>query len=207
MAVLGPPSVKYRGLFINDEAPALTTWWSAQHNVTHYPLDSEFYAHVFDMLLRLKANYIWPAMWKSFSPPPGNIFFTDDPLNQKMANDYGIVVSTSHHEPMQRATNEWNETESGPWVWSENKENITAFMDVGIARAGNNESYFTIGMRGLGDEAMDTDDSIEALKDVFAAQRKIIKKYYGAEDAVNRKYFLKRSHFEVSCFVYRNLRK
>jgi len=61
--VHGPPSVKYRGLFINDEAPALVTWWAARHNSSYYPLDTEFYAHVFDLLLRLKANYLWPDMW------------------------------------------------------------------------------------------------------------------------------------------------
>jgi len=187
VTVHGEPTVKYRGLFINDEEPALTTWWSGLHNATHYPLDSEFYAHVFDLLLRLKANYLWPAMWKSFTPPPGNIFFVDDPMNQQLADDYGIVISTAHHEPMQRATNEWNERETGPWNWALNKENITKFMEEGIIRAGINESYFTIGMRGLGDAAMATENAIEALKDVFSTQRAIIKKYHGAEDAVNRK--------------------
>ena len=85
----GEPSVRYRGLFINDEEPALNTWWARQHNATRYPLDTEFYAHVFDLLLRLKANYMWPAMWKSFIAPPGNVFFKDDPGNQQLADDYG----------------------------------------------------------------------------------------------------------------------
>lgn len=182
----GEPTVKYRGLFINDEEPALNTWWARRHNATRYPLDTEFYAHVFDLLLRLKANYLWPAMWSSFTPPPGNIFFTDDPGNQQLADDYGIVISTAHHEPMQRATNEWNVSRMGPWDWSKNKENITKFMDEGVARAGNNESYFTIGMRGLGDEAANTQNAIEMLKDVFEAQRKIIKKHHGSETAVNQ---------------------
>ncbi|KXX76158.1 hypothetical protein MMYC01_207363 [Madurella mycetomatis] len=182
----GEPTVKYRGLFINDEEPALNTWWARRHNATRYPLDTEFYAHVFDLLLRLKANYLWPAMWSSFTPPPGNIFFTDDPGNQQLADDYGIVISTAHHEPMQRATNEWNVTEMGPWDWSKNKENVTRFMDEGIARAGKNESYFTIGMRGLGDEAANTENAIEMLKDVFEVQRGIIRKYHGSETAVNQ---------------------
>jgi hypothetical protein len=182
----GEPTIKYRGLFINDEEPALNTWWARRHNATRYPLDTEFYAHVFDLLLRLKANYLWPAMWSSFTPPPGNIFFTDDPGNQQLADDYGIVISTSHHEPMQRATNEWNVTELGPWDWSKNKDNITRFMDEGIARAGNNESYFTIGMRGLGDEAADTENAIEMLKDVFEVQRGILSKYRGSEADVNQ---------------------
>jgi len=182
----GEPTVRYRGLFINDEEPALNTWWAKQHNATRYPLDREFYAHVYDLLLRLKANYLWPAMWKSFIAPPGNSFFVDDPGNQQLADDYGIVISTAHHEPMQRATNEWNETTMGPWDWSKNKANITKFMEEGIARAGKNESYFTIGLRGLGDEAANTGNAIEMLKDVFNVQRGIIKKYHGSESATNQ---------------------
>ncbi|KAK4224458.1 hypothetical protein QBC38DRAFT_514907 [Podospora fimiseda] len=182
----GEPSVRYRGLFINDEEPALNTWWARYNNATRYPLNSEFYSHVFDLLLRLKANYLWPAMWKSWTPPPGNIFFTDDPRNQQLADDYGIVISTAHHEPMQRATNEWNETLLGPWDWSKNKANITKFMEEGIQRAGTNESYITIGLRGLGDEAANTKNAIEMLKDVFKTQREIIKKQYGSESAVKQ---------------------
>ncbi|KAF2001565.1 glycoside hydrolase family 115 protein [Amniculicola lignicola CBS 123094] len=177
----GPPTVRYRGLFINDEEPALTTWWSAHHNTSHHPLDTEFYAHVFDLLLRLKANYIWPAMWKSWTPPPGNIFFTDDPGNMQLADDYGIVVSTSHHEPMQRATNEWNETEKGPWNWTLNKKNVTEFMDKGIQRAGRNESYFTMGMRGAGDLSLEGPNALEILREIFNVQRDIFRKYFGDE--------------------------
>ncbi|KAF2739667.1 hypothetical protein EJ04DRAFT_548968 [Polyplosphaeria fusca] len=177
----GPPSVRYRGLFINDEEPALTAWWAARHNASHYPLDTEFYAHVFDLLLRLKANYIWPAMWRSVTPEPGNVFFTDDPGNMQLANDYGIVVSTSHHEPMQRATNEWNETETGPWDWTKNKENVTKFMEEGIRRAGNNESYFTLGMRGPGDAPIEGANAIDILREVFEVERGIFKKYFGTE--------------------------
>ncbi|KAH7353136.1 hypothetical protein BKA66DRAFT_598153 [Pyrenochaeta sp. MPI-SDFR-AT-0127] len=175
----GPPTVKYRGLFINDEEPALTTWWANQHNVSYYPLNTEFYAHVFDLLLRLKANYLWPAMWASSTPPPGNVFFTDDPGNMQLADDYGIVVSTSHHEPMQRATNEWNASETGPWDWRLNKENVTQFMEEGIRRMGNNESYVTLGMRGPSDSAIVGDDAVNILKEVFEVEREIFKKVLG----------------------------
>ncbi|KAI1165187.1 hypothetical protein F5B18DRAFT_660558 [Nemania serpens] len=175
----GPPSVQYRGLFINDEAPGLTGWWSKVHGVDHQPLDTEFYKHVFDMLLRLKGNFIWPAMWKSYVPKPGNIFFTDDPGNMQLANDYGIVVSTSHHEPMQKATNEWNETITGPWDWEKNKDNVTTFMEEGVRRAGKNETYFTLGMRGAGDGPIQADDPVAILEDVFETQRQILAKYHG----------------------------
>ncbi|KAH7114256.1 hypothetical protein B0J11DRAFT_594766 [Dendryphion nanum] len=184
--VHGEPSVKYRGLFINDEEPATTLWWARRHNASHYPLDSEYYRHVFDMMLRLKANYIWPAMWRSYTPPPGQIFFTDDPGNIQLADDYGIVVSTSHHEPMQRATNEWNITENGPWDWRNNKANVTKFMEEGVRRAGRNETYFTMGMRGPNDGPIVGDDALDILRDVFEVERGIFKKVYGSETAANQ---------------------
>jgi hypothetical protein len=173
----GEPSVKYRGLFINDEAPALTGWWARTHNVSDYTFDTEFYAHVFDLLVRLKGNFMWPAMWASFIPRPGRIFFTDDPGNQQLADDYGIVVSTSHHEPMQRSSNEWDEDEDGAWNWVENRDSVEGFMDEGVRRAGRNESYYTMGMRGESDGPINADDPVAVLKDVIAAQRDIIAKY------------------------------
>ncbi|RMY90177.1 hypothetical protein D0862_10036 [Hortaea werneckii] len=98
----GEPSVKYRGIFLNDEAPSLTGW--VLEKCGKY--NSQFYEKVFELLLRLKANYMWPAMWPGY-PNPGASFFTDDPLNQRLADEMGIVISTSHHEPMQRLSNEW----------------------------------------------------------------------------------------------------
>ncbi|KAL4796349.1 hypothetical protein BDV19DRAFT_398386 [Aspergillus venezuelensis] len=182
----GEPSVKFRGIFINDEAPGLTGWWSKKHGVDHYPLDSEFYAHVFDLILRLKGNFMWPAMWALYVPRPGNIFFTDDPYNQQLADDYGIVVSTSHHEPMQRATNEWNSSETGEWDWTTNKENITRFMEEGVSRAGNKESYFTLGLRGASDSELSGDDPVAILNDVIETQRDILTEYHGDVTAVNQ---------------------
>ncbi|KAL4913333.1 hypothetical protein BDW62DRAFT_220787 [Aspergillus aurantiobrunneus] len=164
----GEPSVKYRGLFINDEAPGLTSWWSKKNGVDHYPLDSEFYRH---------ASYV---------PRPGNIFFTDDPYNQQLADDYGIVVSTSHHEPMQRATNEWNSSQTGQWDWTTNKENVTRFMEEGVRRAGQNETYFTLGIRGAGDSELIGDDPIAIVRDVIDTQRDMLGQYYGAVSAVNQ---------------------
>ncbi|KAL4962674.1 uncharacterized protein BDV14DRAFT_191351 [Aspergillus stella-maris] len=182
----GEPSVKYRGIFINDEAPGLTGWWSKKHGVDYYPLDSEFYAHVFDLILRLKGNFMWPAMWRMYVPRPGNIFFTDDPYNQQLADDYGVVVSTSHHEPMQRATNEWNSSETGPWDWTTNKDNIAQFMEEGVSRAGNNESYFTLGLRGASDSELSGDDPVAILNDVIATQRDILREYHGDGTAVSQ---------------------
>lgn len=180
----GPPSVKYRGIFINDEAPALTSWWATHSNRTDYTFGADFYEHVFDLLIRLKANVLWPAMWASFVPPPGRSFFTDDPRNQQLADDWGIVIGTSHHEPMQRASNEWKIFGEGAWNWEANRENVSAFMEGGVHRAGGNESYFTIGMRGENDGPLDAGDPVAVLEEVFGAQRGMLEEYYGDAEAV-----------------------
>lgn len=182
--VQGPPSVKYRGIFINDEAPALSAWVHEKYGQKY---NSEFYKHVFELLLRLKANFLWPAMWFGY-PHPGNSFFMDDPLNQELADTYGIVVSTSHHEPMQRAMNEWfdepyNEPERS-WDWTKNKDKITKYFVEGAQRASKFESVITIGMRGDGDREMEVENPQEVLKDVLSTQRRIISDVYGTEDAV-----------------------
>ncbi|PIG86978.1 hypothetical protein AARAC_004718 [Aspergillus arachidicola] len=169
----GPPSVKYRGIFINDEAPSLTGW---VHEKYEPKFKVDFYKRVFELLLRLKANFLWPAMWFGF-PHPGSSFFIDDPLNQETADKYGIVMSTSHHEPMQRAMNEWfdhpyYEPEKS-WSWSKNKPKITKYFQEGAERARKYESYITMGMRAV-------------LKDVLSTQRSIIKNTYGEEDGVHQ---------------------
>src|SRR5690606_10518554 len=90
------PKVKYRGIFINDEAPALSGWSKEKFG----GFNSKFYAHVFELLLRLKSNYIWPAMW-------GSAYYDDDQYGVQLADDYAMVIGTSHHEPMDRAHDEW----------------------------------------------------------------------------------------------------
>lgn len=131
---------------------------------------------------------MWPAMWPGY-PNPGSSFFADDDENQKTADDYGIVMSTSHHEPMQRATNEWfAENERGTWSWITHKDKITKFFDEGIKRAAPYESYFTMGMRGEYDVAMDTDDPATVVQDVINTQRSLIGAHHGKDDAVPREF-------------------
>jgi hypothetical protein len=135
----------------------------------------------------LQGNFMWPAMWPGY-PNPGTSFFVDDAENQKVADEYGIAMSTSHHEPMQRATNEWFEDNpDGSWSWTENKDKISQFFDQGIERAKGYESYFTLGMRGEYDESMATDDPAGVIQDVIHTQRALVKKIHGREDAVPRK--------------------
>ncbi|KAK2613143.1 hypothetical protein N8I77_000071 [Diaporthe amygdali] len=177
----GTPSVKYRGIFINDEAPALTGW--VREKFGGYNV--QFYEKVFELLLRLKANFLWPAMWPGF-PNPGASFFTDDPDSQKAADTHGIVMSTSHHEPMQRLSNEWlaEGNPLGTWDWISNKEKITQFFRKGVERAQDYESYFTMGMRGEYDTKMKGEDPAAVVRDVLRTQRSLIKEVHGREDAV-----------------------
>jgi hypothetical protein len=161
----GEPAVKYRGIFLNDEAPSLTGWVNEKYGgFNHY-----FYERVFELLLRLKANYLWPAMWNS-------AFYEDDPLNGKLANEYGIVMGTSHHEPMMRAYQEWQRHGVGPWDYATNAKNLDAFWEYGVQRGRNWESTITIGMRGNGDEPMSPTDNIALLEKIVAAQRNIVAK-------------------------------
>lgn len=161
--VHGEPAVKYRGIFLNDEAPALTGWAHEKFG----GLNHQFYTKVFELLLRLRANYLWPAMW-------GNAFNEDDPENPKLANEYGIVMGTSHHEPMLRAQQEWKRHGTGPWDYSTNGEELRRFWTEGIERNANYESTITIGMRGDGDMPMTEGQNISLLEKIVADQRKII---------------------------------
>lgn len=155
------PKVQYRGIFLNDEAPALTNW--VHENYGNY--NSEFYTKVFELLLRLKANFLWPAMWN-------NAFSVDDPLNPKLANEYGIVMSTSHHEPMMRAHKEWKGP--GAWDFSSNAEVLKTFWRGGVERNSPYENIITLAMRGDGDEAMSEEANVSLLEDIVSAQREII---------------------------------
>ena len=161
--VQGPPAVKYRGLFLNDEAPALTGWVKEKYgNYNH-----EFYEKIFELILRLKGNYLWPAMWN-------NAFNEDDPENPKLADEYGIVMGTSHHEPMMRAQQEWKRHGTGPWDYSKNGEVLREFWTQGLQRNKDYEQIVTIGMRGDGDLPMSDSANISLLENIVADQRKII---------------------------------
>jgi hypothetical protein len=159
----GEPAVKYRGIFLNDEAPALSGWV----NATYGGYNHKFYEKIFELLLRLKANYLWPAMW-------GSAFNEDDPENAKLADEYGIVMGTSHHEPMLRAQQEWKRHGAGPWDYASNSGVLEKFWNEGIERNKNFESTITIGMRGDGDMPMTEGENIALLEKIVADQRAII---------------------------------
>lgn len=168
----GEPKVKYRGIFINDEWPSFGTWCNNQFG----GINSKAYARIFELMLRLKANYFWPAMWDSR-------FNEDDPLSPQLADDMGIVMGTSHHEPMMRAHKEYvyRKDSIGAWDYATNKANLDRFFEEGLERNKAYDNLITIGMRGDGDVAMgngDDEDNMKTLKDVVNGQREIIERVY-----------------------------
>jgi hypothetical protein len=165
--IQGPPAVRYRGIFLNDEWPALGGWASENFGGFNH----KFYVKVFELLLRLKANFLWPAMWSG-------CFGEDDPLNPKLADEYGIVMSTSHHEPMMRAWKEWGKRGhgKGTWDYSKNADIIREFWLEGIRRTRDYEKVITLAMRGDGDEPMSESENVALLEKIVADQREMIAK-------------------------------
>ena len=163
----GEPAVRYRGIFLNDEAPCLTSWVKNTYG-TDYG-DHRFYQRVFELVLRLRGNMMWPAMW-------GWAFYADDPENEKTADEMGVVMSTSHHEPMARNHQEYarNRKGWGPWNYQKNKANLQKFFREGIERMKGTEQIVTIGMRGDGDEAMSEEADTKLMTNIINDQRKII---------------------------------
>lgn len=163
----GEPAVRYRGIFLNDEAPCLTSWVKNTYG-TDYG-DHRFYQRVFELVLRLRGNMMWPAMW-------GWAFYADDAENEKTADEMGVVMSTSHHEPMARNHQEYarNRKGWGPWNYQKNKANLQKFFREGIERMKGTEQIVTIGMRGDGDEAMSEEADTKLMTNIINDQRKII---------------------------------
>jgi hypothetical protein len=160
---LGEPAVRYRGIFINDEAPAFSGWAREKFG----GINHQVYEKVFELLLRLKGNYLWPAMW-------GNAFADDDSLSARLADEYGVVMGTSHHEPMTRAQQEWKRYGKGPWNYEKNDSTLRAFWRAGIERMGTRENLVTLGMRGDGDMPMTEGSNIALLERIVSDQRAII---------------------------------
>ncbi|EIN14686.1 hypothetical protein PUNSTDRAFT_96714 [Punctularia strigosozonata HHB-11173 SS5] len=178
----GSPSVQYRGIFLNDEQPALQNW--AQEKFasagvgprTGSPFNHVFYSKLFELILRLKGNYFWPAQWSS-------AFQIDDPINMFTADMYGIVMGTSHEEPMMRSIPvEWDLFGVGPWDYSTNQQFIYNFWVNSTERSAPYESLFTVGMRGNGDLPLGEGQNIQLLEQVVADQRTILSTVFNTSD-------------------------
>ncbi len=174
--ITGEPAVKYRGIFINDEEPCFGPWAREKFG----GINSTMYVHMFELILRLRGNYLWPAMW-------GKSIYEDDPDSAALADEYGIVLGTSHHEPMTRAQKDWtrarNNYGNGEWNYATNEEGLKKFWREGMERNKDHEVLVTLGMRGDGDEPMvkggDMEDNIKLLEKIIVDQRAIIKEIKG----------------------------
>lgn len=170
------PSVKYRGFFINDEWPAFGGWSRDRFG----GFNTNAYEPVFQLLLRLKGNYMWPAMWSSaFSEEGPGI------ANAELADIYGVVMGASHHEPMCRAGVEWqriykNYGDDNTWSFISNGDAITEFWRDGLKRNKDFENVITVGMRGENDSLLlsadaTLEDNINVLKNVIKTQNGLMK--------------------------------
>jgi len=171
----GPPSVKYRGVFLNDEAPDLTGWIREKYgtvpgltNVANY--GSGFYTNLFELMLRIRANYLWPAMWN-------NAFNEDDHKNPRLADEYGIVMGTSHQEPMLRAQKEWDRSlqkKYGNWNYNNTNQQpvLQQFWRDGIRRNKDFESIVTLGLRAENDSGAPIGKNLT--EQIVGVQRQIL---------------------------------
>ena len=198
------PSVRYRGFFINDEWPAFGNWANEHFG----GINAECYERVFELLLRLKGNYLWPAMWQSN-------FNLDGPglKSAELADEYGVVMSTSHHEPCMRAGEEFNLFKGGDspygteWNFRTNEAGITRFWRDGLLRNREFENVITMGMRGERDSAIlgkdaTIRDNVELLRAVLRTQNRLIRETIREDlDNVPRQMVL---FTEVEEFFYGN---
>ncbi|PSL51832.1 glycosyl hydrolase family 115 (putative glucuronidase) [Saccharothrix carnea] len=180
----GTPAVKYRGVFINDENPSTGQWARATFGPGLAPgqeggLNHRYYEKVFEVMLRLKANYLWPAVW-------GRAFAEDDPLNHATATRYGVVMGTSHEAPMMRGIEEWKRNPTryggtGEWSFLRNATAVRDYWADGIKRMEREkvEGVVTLGMRGEGDTSLPDGDGVELMRDIIASQRQILDRESG----------------------------
>ena len=176
VSVSKEPSVRFRGFFINDEWPAFGNWTSKRFG----GFTAQMYEHVFELLLRLKGNYLWPAMWSSR-------FSDDGPglLNAELADELGVIMGASHHEPCCRAGEEYrylrgkDSIYGDAWNFRSNEKGITKFWEDGLKRNGKFENVITVGMRGEADTAIMQNatlaDNINLLRDVIKTQNRLIR--------------------------------
>ncbi|KAF7305914.1 GH115-C domain-containing protein [Mycena chlorophos] len=189
----GSPTIQYRAIFLNDEQPALQGWAAGKFVVneegsalTDSPFNRYFYSNLFELILRLRANHLWPAQWSS-------AFGVDDDFNQFNADYYGVIMGTrqaasclvNHEEPMMRSIPvEWTLFGVGPWDYGANPANINAFWLNGTIRSKDYENMWTVGMRGDGDEPIEG-DAIQLLEWITANQTAIFQEVFGANANVS----------------------
>lgn len=174
--VQGPPSVKYRGIFINDEDWGLQPWAATTFEPETKDIGPKTYAKVCELLLRLKANYLWPAMH------PSTRAFNFYPKNKEVADDHAIVMGSSHAEPMLRNNvDEWDKAVNGEWDYEKNRTGVLDYWETRVKENARFESTWTLGMRGIHDSGMpgggSTKEKVARLQRVIGDQRAMLAKH------------------------------
>lgn len=175
----GPPAVQYRGIFLNDEDLGLQPWAAKTFDPQLGDIGPKTYARVFELLLRLKANTLWPAMHgctKAF-----NLY----PDNKSVADDYAIVMGSSHAEPMLRNNvTEWTDKPEN-YDYTKNADGVRSYWDTRVAQNGRYENIYTLGMRGIHDSPIQgpktSPERIKVLEQIFADQRAMLAKYVDSD--------------------------
>jgi hypothetical protein len=172
---MGPPSVKYRGIFLNDEDWGLQPWAARTFEPETGDVGPKTYARIFELLLRLKANTVWPAMH------PSTKAFNLDPRNRLVADSFGIVMGSSHAEPMLRNNvGEWT-APAGDYDYHKNPAGVLQYWEQRVAENGRFENVYTLGMRGIHDSGMQgggtTAEKVALLERIFADQRALLAKH------------------------------
>jgi hypothetical protein len=175
----GPPSVKYRGIFINDEDWGLVPWAAHTFDPATGNLGPKTYARVFELLLRLKANTLWPGMHPTTTP------FNAIPENARLADEYGIVMGSSHAEPMLRNNvGEWTAPHE-EYNYATNAAGVRKYWEERLETNGRYENIYTLGMRGIHDSGMQGPKTkagqIALLEKIFADQRELISRHVRPE--------------------------
>ena len=167
------PAVKYRGIFLNDEDWGLRPWASKKFDPQTGNIGPKTYAKIFELLLRLRANYLWPAMH------PGTTAFNSFPTDKEIANEYGIVMGASHCEQMLRNNiSEWDEKKFGDYNFVTNPDGVLKYWEQRVRENGKFENIYTMGMRGIHDGAMPgggtESEKAARLETIIADQRQML---------------------------------
>lgn len=174
--VSATPSVKYRGIFINDEDWGLRPWAANTFEPALKNIGPKTYAKIFELLLRLKANLVWPAMH------PGTAPFYSVPGNKEMASLFSIVIGSSHAEPMLRNNvGEWDEKTMGHFNYLTNKQKVFSYWEDRVRESSEIDVIYSMGMRGVHDSQMEgvksAKEAVPLLEKIFEDQRSLLKKY------------------------------
>ena len=181
--IVDAPAVKYRGIFINDEDWGLRPWAAKTFDPTFGNIGPKTYEKVFELMLRLRANLLWPAMHPGHGGSPGSTEFGSVDENIKLADDWAIVMGASHAEPMNRNNVWYDQKANGPWRYDTNRDAIKKYWEEWAKNRGAFDAMWTVGLRGIHDSGMqgpkDTPSRVKLVEQAIVDQRELLAKYAG----------------------------